>query len=74
MIAAQQEKVLGVLDFVAQKEANCFDRLLAAVNIVPQEQIVGLGRETAVLKDPEQIIVLSMHITYFMKRKQKSVK
>ena len=63
MIATQQEKVLRVLDFVAQEEANCFDRLLATVDIVTQEQIVGLRRESAVLEDPQQIIVLSMNIT-----------
>ena len=52
MIAAQQEKVLRVLDFVAQEKANCFNRLLAAINIVTKEQIVGLRRESAVLEDP----------------------
>ena len=52
VVAAQQEKVLGVLDFVAQEKANCFDRLLAAIDIVTKEQIVGLGRESAVLEDP----------------------
>ena len=52
VIAAQQEKVLRVLDFVAQEKANCFDRLLAAIDIVTKEQIVGLWRESAVLEDP----------------------
>ena len=64
MVATEQEKVLWVLDFVAQEETNRFDRLLAAVDIVTKEQIVGFGRESAILEDPQQIIVLTMHITY----------
>ena len=64
MVATEQEKVLWVLDFVAQEETNRFDRLLAAVDIVTKEQIVGFGRESAILEDPQQIIVLTMYITY----------
>ena len=52
MITSEQEEVLRVLDFVAQEKANCFDRLLATIDIVTKEQIVGLGRESAVLEDP----------------------
>ena len=64
MVATEQEKVLWVLDFVAQEKTYRFDRLLAAVDIVTKEQIVGFGRESAILEDPQQIIVLTMHITY----------
>ena len=53
MVAAQQEKVLRILDFVAQEKANRFDRLLAAVDIVTKEKIVGLRRESTILKDPQ---------------------
>ena len=53
VVAAQQEKVLWVLDFVAQEKANRFDWLLAAVNIVTKEEIVGFRRESTILKDPQ---------------------
>ena len=52
VVAAQQEKVLRVLDFVAQEKANRFDWLLAAIDIVTKEQIVGLRRESTILEDP----------------------
>ena len=52
VVAAQQEKVLRVLDLVAQEKANRFDWLLSAIDIVTKEQIVGLGRESAILEDP----------------------
>ena len=64
MIASEQEEVLRVLDFVAKKEADCFNGLLSTVNVVTQEQVVSLRREATVLKDPQQVVVLSMHITY----------
>ena len=34
-----------------------------SVNVVSQEQIVGLGREASILKQPEQVCVLAVDIT-----------
>ena len=64
VIAAEQEEVLGVLDLVAQKQAHSLDRLLSTVDVVTQKQVVRFGRETSVLEDPQQVIVLAMHVTY----------
>ena len=67
VVAAQQEKVLWVLYFVGQKEADCLERLLSSINVVTQEQIVGVWREPTVLKETEQVVVLSMYIAYLRK-------
>ena len=64
VIASKQEEILRILDFVAKEKANSFDGLLSTVNVVSEEEVVGLGREATVLKDPKQIVVLSVHITY----------
>jgi hypothetical protein len=37
--------------------------LLASVDIVTKEQVVGLWREAAVLEKSEQIVVLSVDVT-----------
>jgi len=37
--------------------------LLATVNIVAQENVVALWRKATILEKPEQIVILSMHIT-----------
>jgi len=63
VVASEQEKVLRVLDFVAQKQAHRLDRLLSTVDVVAHKEIVSLGREAAVLEDPEQVVVLTMHVT-----------
>ena len=40
-MVASQEKDLGrVADFVSQEEADCFEALLASVDVVSQEEVV----------------------------------
>jgi hypothetical protein len=62
VIAAQHEEVLGVLDLVCKKQADGLERLLAAIDIVTQEKVVGFWREAAVLKEAKEIVVLSVDI------------
>ena len=62
MISSQQEKVLRILNLVAQQKADSLNRLLSTVDVVAEEQVVGLRRESTVLEDAEQVIVLSMHV------------
>ena len=62
VISSQQEKVFRVLDLVAEEKHNRFDRLFPAVDVVTEEQVVGFGRETTILKDSKQVIVLAVHI------------
>lgn len=50
VVTTENEKVLGVFDLVSQKEADGLQRLLATVNVVTQEQVVGLGREATVFE------------------------
>ena len=64
MVAPQHEEVLRVLDFVGEEETYRLERLLATVDVVSKEQVVGLWRETAVLEESEQIVVLAMDITW----------
>jgi len=42
VIAPEEEEVLGVLDLVREQEANDLERLLPAVDVVTQEQVVRL--------------------------------
>ncbi len=63
VVAAQQEEVLRVLDLVGEQQADGLQRLLAPVHVVPQEQVVALGREATVLEQPQQVVVLTVDIT-----------
>lgn len=62
VVSSEDEEVLGVFDLVRQKKANGFERLLASIYIVAEEEIVGLGGETAILEQTQQIVVLAMNI------------
>lgn len=62
VVTSQDEKVLRVLDFVGEQKADCLERLLASVYVVTQEEVIGLGRKTTVLKESEQVIILTMNI------------
>lgn len=63
VVAAQDEEVLGVFDLVGEQEADGFERLLATVDVVTQEQIIGLGREATVFEQTQKIVVLAVNIT-----------
>ena len=63
VVAPEQEKVFWVLDLVGEEEADGLEGLFASVYVVTQEQVVGLGREAAILKKPQQVIVLPMYVT-----------
>jgi hypothetical protein len=62
VITAEDEKVLRVFDLIRQQEANGLERLLATVDVIAQEDVVGLGGEAAILEQSEQIVVLPVHI------------
>ncbi|KAF3850650.1 hypothetical protein F7725_012422 [Dissostichus mawsoni] len=42
---------------VSQQQADGLQRLLPPVHVVPQEQVVALGGEAAVLKQPQQVVL-----------------
>ena len=63
VVAAQDEEVLGVLDLVGQEKADGLEGLLATVDVVTEEEVVGLGREAAVFEETEKVVVLAVNIT-----------
>ena len=63
VVPPQQEEVLGVLDLVGQQQADGLERLFAAVDVVAEEEVVGFGREAAVLEQAQEVVVLSVDIT-----------
>ena len=62
VVAAQDEEVLGELDLVGEEQADGLEGLLAAVYVVAEEEVVGLGGEAAILEETEQVIVLPVDV------------
>ena len=50
MISSKEEEIFGILNFVGKKKAHSFEWLFASINIVTQEEIVGIRGESSVLK------------------------
>lgn len=63
VVSAQDEEVLWVLDLVGEQEADRFERLLAAINVIAEEEVVGFWWEPAVLEQTQEVIVLSVDVT-----------
>jgi len=62
VVTSQDEEVLGILDLVGQEQADGLKRLLATVDIIAKEEVVGLGREASVLEESEKIVVLAVNV------------
>jgi len=63
VVSSEQEEVLGVLDLVGEQQADGLETLLATVHVVTKEEVVGVGRESTILKKSQQVVVLTMYIT-----------
>jgi len=62
VIATQHEEILGVFDLVSEEEADGLQTLLATINVVAQEDVVGLGGEATVFEEAKEVVVLSVNI------------
>lgn len=51
-----------MLDFIGQKQAYAFNGLFSPVNVVSQEEVVSITRESSVLEQLEEIRELSVDI------------
>jgi len=63
VISSKKEEILWVLNFVGKEQADGLYALFSSINIISQEEIIALRRVPSELKEPQQVIVLSMDIT-----------
>jgi len=64
VVTTEDEEVFGVLDLVRKQKTNGLERLFSSVDIVTQEEVVCFWGETAILEQPQEIVVLSVNVTY----------
>lgn len=63
MVPSEDEKVFGVLDLVGEQETDGLEGLLAAIDVIAEEEVVCFWRETAVLEQSEKVVVLAVDVT-----------
>lgn len=65
MIASEHEEIIWVFDLIGHKQHEGLERILSPINIVPKEEIIGIGRESACLEYFDQIAKLPMNIANY---------
>lgn len=63
MVSSKEEEVVRVFDLVGEKKADGLNALFPSVDVVSEEQVVGVWREATILKKSEKIRELAMDIT-----------
>lgn len=63
MVTTEYVKLIGVSDLECEQQTDRFDGLLSAVDIVTKKQVVRERREATILKQSQQVVVLSVDIT-----------
>lgn len=66
VVTAKNEEIFWVFDLVCEEETDGFERLLASVYIVAEEEVVGLWWETSVLEQAQEVVVLAVNITTYL--------
>lgn len=62
VVTAQDEEVFGVLDLVGKEKANRLERLLATVDVITEEEVVGFWGKTTVFEEAQEIVVLAVDV------------
>jgi hypothetical protein len=71
VVTSEDEEVFGVLDLVGEEQADGLKRLLTSVDVITEEEVIGLRREATILEESEKIVVLSVNITTDLDRSLK---
>lgn len=66
MVPAEDEEVFWIFDFVCQKETDRLERLFTSIYVVSKEEVVSFRRESAVFKQTQEIVVLSVNIAAYL--------
>ena len=62
MVASEHKEIFWIFNFVCKHEADGFDGLFSAVDIVAEEEIVGLSGKSCVFEEFDEVGVLSMDV------------
>jgi cell division protein ZapA (FtsZ GTPase activity inhibitor) len=69
VVTTQDEEVLGVLDLVGKEQADGLQGLLATVDVITEEEVVGLRGESTVFEQTQKVVVLAVNITTDLTKK-----
>lgn len=62
MVAAKDEEVFWVFNFVGKKETDRFQGLLSSIHIIAKEEVVRFRGEATVLEKAQQVVILTVNV------------
>jgi hypothetical protein len=63
VVATEDEEVLGILDLICEQKADGLEGLLATVDVVAKEEVVGLWGKATIFEQSEQVVVLTVNVS-----------
>lgn len=62
MVSPEEEEVFRESEFVAEEEHDALDGVLAAVDIITNEEVVAVSGIAAIFEDLKQVTVLAVDV------------
>ena len=62
MVPSERKEAVRILDLVREDKAGSLEAALAAVHTVAEEDVIGQRRIAAMFEDPQQVVVLAVHV------------
>lgn len=62
MVSPEEEEVFGEPQFVAEEKHDALDAVLAAVDIITNEEVVAVSGIAAIFEDLKQVTVLAVDV------------
>jgi len=63
MVAPEDEEIFRIFDLVCKQKTYRLERLLSSIHVVAKEEVICFWRETAILKQSKEVVILAMDIT-----------
>jgi hypothetical protein len=69
MISSEKKEVLRMLNLVTEEEEDGFQTLFPSIDIIPEEEIVGIWWETTHFEESNQVRVLPVDVSHDFDRR-----
>lgn len=63
MVPSEEKEILWVLDLISEQETYCLQWLLAPVDVIAEEEIIGIRGIISIVEKTKQVSVLAMYIS-----------
>ena len=62
MVASEHEKILWIFDLVSKHKTDGLDRLFSTVDVISQEEIIGVAWKTCIFEQFYKVGVLTVNV------------